>query len=341
MVARTRSQRACDQLGKLSCDPELIAHLFSTLEAVHGVDALDDVASVCQSWSKGVRACQQIDPDPESRFGELRSGEKPLRFDRPHGVVFLPCGNICVADCDNFRLQIVTRDGIHVRDIRLSGGTSCPTGVAVDDDYYYVIEHGAHRLSKLELYGDSEVRLLSCGGWGGEDGQFRHPWGVALARGRAFVTDSGNNRVCVFSASSLRFFYSFGSRGCRPGEFHSPRGVAASEYEVFVADSMNNRLQVFDLTDGSFLRTIGGGESSALGRFKQPYGLTIANDRLFVTEAAGERLQVMGLDGLPMQAVTLGAGPLSGICVDEENVCVTALEGQAAISVLSLRPCYY
>jgi len=84
------------------------------------------------------------------------------------------------------------------------------------------------------------------------------------------------------------------------------------------------------------VRTIGGGESDSLGRFKQPSGLTVFNDRLFVAEARGERLQLMSLDGLPMQSVKVG-GPLSGVCVDADHVCVTALEGPAAINLLSLR----
>ena len=323
--------------GDLSCHPSVIPHLLVTIESAHGIDALEEVAAVCQSWSKGVQLCQQIDTDPEQRFGELRSGDKPLRFDRPHGAVFLPNGEICVADCDNFRLQIVTRDGVYVKDVRLSGGTSCPTGVAIDSSFFYVIEHGAHVLSKLKQTTSSGTRLCTAGGWGGGDGQLRHPWGVALARGRVYVSDGGNDRINVYDTDQLLFLFSFASRGCGHGELRGPRGVAASESELFVADSQNHRVQVYSLDDGSFVRTVGGGESSSLGRFKQPSGLTVRNGRLYVTEGAGERMQVMGLDGQPMQAVSLGAGPLSGICADDEHVCVTALEGSAAISLLSLR----
>lgn len=342
MVARTRARKLADQISELSCHPVLLAHVFSTLESIHGPDALGEVASVCRYWSKAVRACQQIDPDPDYAFGELRSGEKPLRFDRPHGAVFLPNGHVCVADCDNFRLQIVTRDGSHVRDVRLSGGTSCPTGVAIDDGYFFVIEHAAHRLSKLrQSHSSSSIitgnRICQAGGWGGGEGQLRHPWGVAVAKSRAYVTDGGNHRVCVFATDSLDFLFSFGRRGKGRGELHSPRGIVASETELFVADSLNHRLQVFSLSDGGFIRAIGGGESTSLGRFRQPCGLTLRNDRLYVAEGAGERLQVMGLDGLPMQVISLNSGPLSGICVDSEHLCVTALEGPIAIYILGLR----
>ena len=337
MVARTRSRRAADKLSSLSCHPDLVVHVLTTLEQHHGVDALDEVSAVCSSWNKGVQSCQQVDPSPEHRFGELRSGDKPLRFDRPHSAVFLPEGDVCIADCDNFRLQVVTRDGFYVREVRLSGGTSCPTGVAVQGGFFYVVEHGAHCLSKIRssTFAVGE-RVCTSGGWGGGDGEFRHPWGVALAHGRVYVSDSGNDRICVFDAEDLRFLFSFGSRGRGSGQLREPRGVATSESELFVADSLNHRVQVYSLCDGTCVRTIGGGESDSLGRFKQPSGLTVFNDRLFVAEARGERLQLMSLDGLPMQSVKVG-GPLSGVCVDADHVCVTALEGPAAINLLSLR----
>lgn len=162
-------------------------------------------------------------------FGELRSGDKPYRFDRPHDAVFLPNGEVCVADCDNFRLQIVSREGYFVREIRLDGGTSCPTGIAALGDFLYVVEHGAHRLSKLRRSCDSSGRrLATVGGWGGGDGELRHPWGVAVTVAatmpkRVYVTDQGNDRICLFSADRLAFLCSFGATGSGAGQFREPR----------------------------------------------------------------------------------------------------------------------
>jgi len=336
MVATTRSRRAADSSSDISSHPHLVAHVLTTLQEHHGVDALDEVAAVCSTWCKVVQLCQQVDPSPEHRFGELRSGDKPLRFDRPHGAVFLPSGDVCIADCDNFRLQVVTRDGVYVNEIRLSGGTSCPTGVAIKGGFFYVIEHGAHCVSKIRCTTLTGERVCKVGAWGGGDGELRHPWGVALALGHVYVSDSGNHRVCVFDAEDLHFLFSFGSIGRGKGQLREPRGVAASEAELFVADSLNHRVQVFSLKNGDFVRSIGGGESTSRGRFKQPSGLTIFNDRLYITEARGERLQVMSLDGLPMQSIKVG-GQLSGVCADADHVCVTALEGEAAINLLPLR----
>lgn len=77
---------------------------------------------------------------------------------------------------------------------------------------------------------------------------------------------------------------------------------------------------------------MGGGESSTPGRFNRPSGVAIGNDKLYVTEVGGERLQVLTLDGLLLQCVA-AYGPVSGVAVDDEHVCVTALEGDHALTI--------
>ena len=158
-------------------------------------------------------ASSRIDDDPDCVVGELRSGDKPYRFDRPHDVIFLPSGDLCVADCDNFRLQMVTRDGLYLREVKLAGGTSCPTGVAAHGEHLYVVEHGAHTLSKLRRASTSGHRHATAGGWGAGDGELRHPWALCVAQRRVYVTDQGNDRVSVFDADRLKWLFSFGARG--------------------------------------------------------------------------------------------------------------------------------
>ena len=199
----TRRSLRRSALQALPLDPNILVHVFGSLSLHHGSDALAPAAAVCRRWRERVEGSQQLEDDPENVVGELRSGDKPYRFDRPHDAAYLADGDICVADCDNFRLQVYTRDGLYVREIRLSGGTSCPTGVAtLGDDHLVVVEHGAHRVCKLsQQAASSSQRLATAGAWGGGDGELRHPWGVATLGARSqlvVVTDSGNERVCVF-----------------------------------------------------------------------------------------------------------------------------------------------
>ena len=344
MVA-TRGRIRRQTLLDLPLDETMLVHVLSALSVHHGPEALDRASGVCRSWRERVVAGAHLDDDPDGMIGELRSGDKPYRFDRPHDAIFLANGDVCVADCDNFRLQIVTRDGCYVREVKLDGGTSCPTGLAASGEFLYVVEHGAHRLSKLRrscTTGPETVhrakRLANVGSWGGGDAELRHPWGVAVAQKRVYVTDQGNDRICVFGADKLNSLFSFGGRGGGLGQLREPRGLAAHNDELFVADSRNHRIVVYSLAEAASdavhpVRCYGGGESATAGRFALPSGVCIANDRLYVTELGNQRVQVLTLDtGLPLQCIAAD-GPVSGVCADDDHVCTTSLDGDHAITL--------
>ena len=230
MPPTTRGRLRQQALLDLPLDDNMLVHVLAALNVHHGTEALDRASGVCRSWRDRVLDSAHLEDDPDSMIGELRSGDKPYRFDRPHDAIFLPNGHVCVADCDNFRMQIVSRDGYYVGEVRLDGGTSCPTGLAASGDWLYVVEHGAHRLSKLRRSCTSAVETTSrakrwacVGSWGGGDAELRHPWGVAVANKRVYVTDQGNDRICVFSVDKLGFLFSFGGRGGGMGQLREPR----------------------------------------------------------------------------------------------------------------------
>lgn len=221
-VTRRQSLQALKET--LPVEPSILVHVLSSLSSHHGSGSVQTASAVCQSWHQRVSATRLLETDPDHLIGELRSGDKPNRFDRPHDAIFLPSGDICVADCDNFRLHIVSREGHYEREIKLSGGTACPTGVAATGESLFVVEHGAHVVSKLRRASSSGHRHATTeGGWGGGDGQLRHPWGIAVANKRVYVTDQGNDRVSVFGTSKLEFLFSFGGRGSGIGQLREPR----------------------------------------------------------------------------------------------------------------------
>ena len=271
------------ELDSLPLESDLLVHVFTALSMHHGPSSLETASAVCRRWHERVAGAAQLDDDPDNLIGELRSGDKPHRFDRPHDALFLANGDICVADCDNFRLQVVSREGYYIREVSLSGGTSCPTGVADGDNYLYVVEHGAHQISKLRKSSSSGHRHAVAGSWGGGDGELRHPWGAVVAGKRVWVTDQGNDRVSVFDVDKLKWLFSFGSSGSKPGELSSPRGICAHtpSNELFVCDFRNHRVQVFSTKDADKgkcapVRIIGGGGrvlgSATAGRFNGPSG---------------------------------------------------------------------
>lgn len=127
---------------------------------------------------------------------------------------------------------------------------------------------------------------------GGKNPYFRKPMSVATDKDKnIYVSDTGNNRVCVFDGTG-RFLFEFGDVGVaypsagtkanwKPGTFNFPYGIDVDKEtgNIFVADMMNKRIQIFD----------GGGRF--LDWFpKKPYGGT-AND-IFPTDIAVEKGKV-------------------------------------------------
>ena len=117
MPLTRRQQKKVDQ-ASLPLDPSVLVHVLAELDLEADVHS---ASAVCRCWKERVDASSRIDDDPDCVVGELRSGDKPYRFDRPHDAIFLPNGDVMVADCDNFRLQVYSREGCYLREIKLSG----------------------------------------------------------------------------------------------------------------------------------------------------------------------------------------------------------------------------
>lgn len=152
---------------------------------------------------------------------------------------------------------------------------------------------------------------------------FSRPMGVAVGRGgRIYVTDSGNNRVCVFDSQG-RYIESFGSFGVAkpavgtaatyaPGSLNYPVGIDTdADGNVYVASFRNDSIEVFD-ADGEPLRRFpdpavpaGKGSSGFGGAGIAVTDIAISNGRLYATDAfqvlvftlEGELLDQWGMPG--------------------------------------------
>ncbi len=136
----------------------------------------------------------------------------------------------------------------------------------------------------------------------GETPIFSRPMGVAVGRnGRVYVTDSGNNRVCVFDPSG-RFLFDFGQFGAIkpaagapmsyvPGALNFPVGIDTdAEGNVYVASLRNDSVEVYD-RDGMPLRRFpdplvvtGKGGSGLGGTGIAATDVAVHNDRVYVTD---------------------------------------------------------
>ncbi len=121
------------------------------------------------------------------------------------------------------------------------------------------------RLTSEEPRGGLQPIWAVYGPGEGDRPAFDRPMGVTVGlRSRIYVTDAGNNRVCVFDASG-RFLFAFGELGIakpaaggsaayRPGRLNFPLGIDTDEDgNVYVASFGNDSIEVFD-ADGEALR---------------------------------------------------------------------------------------
>lgn len=287
---------------------EAVCHVVRVAALYHGTEVLNTLKRVSWDWYTAAMRARVL--APQHKFGELKSGRKLGRFDRPHACAFKRDGGIVIADCDNFRLQEWTQHGEFVCEVSLNFPTGCPTGIAMHGELAYVVQHGMHRVVLLgskspppdcqPIFLEEGVQeVATAGGWGSGNGQLKHPWGCCLGHHKdlatdpsalvenqdecnvIWVTDTGNHRVCAFE-HDLDFLTSVGSYGTKPGQLIEPKGLVSWQGELFVADATLNRIQVYTIPErfeGSYTAPkharLLGGPGSAPGLFRRPMGVCL------------------------------------------------------------------
>jgi DNA-binding beta-propeller fold protein YncE len=116
------------------------------------------------------------------------------------------------------------------------------------------------------------VYITQWGTFGGGDGQFYDPWGVAVdGSGNVYTADRGNHRIQKFTSSGT-YLTQWGTYGTGDGQFDQPIGVVVDgSGNIYVTDASNGRIQKFS-NSGTYLTkwgTYGSGDgqfSSTLAR---------------------------------------------------------------------------
>ena len=212
----------------------------------------------------------------------------------------------CCEQCD-----IVTVE------IRNNDGRECATEAQVQDNKdgsynisYFAKEAGACQTSvmvngehvsgspfSVQVKPRKYKPVLSFAGDGSSAGMFDGPWGVAVnERDEIAVTDSGNNRIQIFSSDGT-YLRSFGSLGNEDGEFDFPTGIAyLHNGNIVVADGKNNRLQIFS-GKGEYLTQIGS-EGNLDHQFNFPCCLSVGSDgNIIVTDAHNKLIKIFTPSG--------------------------------------------
>ena len=130
-------------------------------------------------------------------FGGSDAGEATTS--RPVGMTIDADNTLWVADAVNHRLLQFSLDGELLSRIGSIGDGlgqfRYPHDIALmPDGSLIVAEYGNSRLQQVTRDGKG-VRTWGQAGW--QVGQLGYPWGVAVANGKVYVVDSGNNRLQV------------------------------------------------------------------------------------------------------------------------------------------------
>ncbi len=163
----------------------------------------------------------------------------------------------------------------------------------------------------------AQTFLFSFGTRGSGDGQFIHPFGIAVdVSGDIYVVDTGNRRIQKFDPDG-NFIFKFGTPGTRDGRFFEPRGITLDgSGNIYVADAFNDRVQKFD-SSGNFVFMWGWGvrdgseefqictencrpglDGSGDGQFNVPSGVAVdGSGDIYVADTGNRRIQKFDPDG--------------------------------------------
>ena len=183
-------------------------------------------------------------------IGSTGTGDGKFRF--PAGIDIDADDNVYVAS--KLKLQKFNRNGEHV--IKSVGSRKGIRGVKVHNERVYVCDRDNDHIL---VYGLELTFLREFGTRGTGEGEFISPYDIDFdAKGNAYVTDSGNNRVQVLKEDG-QFLREFGRE-----KLIDPLGIHIAGDYVYV--SLSSKVVVFR-TSGDFVTTIG-------ENFGTVYGIT-------------------------------------------------------------------
>lgn len=273
-----------------------------------------------QIWAYGVGDGSVLNPLDAIEQNQCTANWQPLvaeqvltaegiPMNRPLGMAFDAEGNLYVAEENGFRVSVFSKDGRYLRSIG-SAGTMSPDNVffsrpnsvsVATDGTLYIADTWNFGIQAITQSGEvlSQWGQPVTVGFGvpaePTDG-FWAPRDVRVdARGRVYVTDTGNKRIRVYAVDGgvSRWLYDIGSGGSGLGQLDEPAGLAFHPVDgrLFVADTWNRRVSVFS-PDGLFLNSFAvRGWYETQGNL--PYlAIDGANDLLYVSDPDSARVLV-------------------------------------------------
>jgi phage tail-like protein len=224
----------------------------------------------------------KLDPCAQDLKPALHLGEEsslPGQFRKPRGIVVGPPEALYVADSGNHRIQVFDRHTLQLRGVwgqpdpyaePRSGGADGrfkdPWDLAMDRTcYFYVVDHGNHRVQKLDVTGQVVPEFRSRMS---ATATLDEPTHVAIERvktgreqeeERLHVVDRGRHEVLVFDTAG-EFLRAWGAEVLR-----DPSGITFVGQAIYVGDNQRKRVLKFRAADGSFVGEARGYEGPIAG----------------------------------------------------------------------------
>jgi len=161
-----------------------------------------------------------------STIGE-RGGEVG-KFNFPTNLALDSEGNLYVVDTGNFRVQVFSPEGKHLRNIGSvgdrPGNFSRPKGIAIDsEDHIYIVDAA---FQNFQIFNKEGRVLLYVGEGGSQPGQFLLPAGICVDdEDRIYVVDQLNSRVQVFEYMGEKWPEWSGLQNLSTAELIRPTGL--------------------------------------------------------------------------------------------------------------------
>jgi len=134
--------------------------------------------------------------------------------------------------------------------LKETSSVSIPQNITViDNNFLYQVNKEENCIIKKHM---DNQEIVKWGQEGTDNGSFKQPSGIALdSDGFIYVTDTGNNRIQVFTAYG-EFLTSFGEYG--NGQVYSPNYISIDEDDtIFVSEANESnvkKFQKYDYTEG-------------------------------------------------------------------------------------------
>ncbi len=260
-----------------------------------------------------------VDKAGRPTFGGV--GTQPGQFFQPTDVESDAQGNLYVIDSKTKKLQKFDPNGNVLASVDVRSNPSDPADSS--EPWGLAVSPATGRVVVADTFGwkirifDKDLKPLLAFGNAPDTSKAPGPFdlfgprdAIIDAAGNIWVTDTGNDRIQVYSADG-QFVRTVGSSGSGPGQFDEPVGISqGADGTIFVADMFNRRVVLLN-ADGSFKSQFpveGWGGQEVLDK---PYLRALSDGRVAVSLPVLNQVRIYSAEGKLAGSLSAPEDPLN------------------------------